>query len=56
MLSTYVDLQFADVWDVLVEVVAALQLAEGNVKRQWLVDTVEISCVSVHPSTVGISQ
>ncbi|XP_022989080.1 protein RST1 isoform X1 [Cucurbita maxima] len=45
------NLKLQDVWDVLVEVVAALQLAEGNVKRQWLVDTVEISCVSVHPST-----
>lgn len=40
----------------LVEVVAALQYAaEGSVKRQWLVDAVEISCVSSYPSTVGIS-
>lgn len=37
----------------LVEVVAALQHAEGSVKRQWLVDAVEISCVSSYPSTVG---
>lgn len=44
---------FAGVWDVLVEVVAALQHAEGSVKRQWLVDAVEISCVSSYPSTVG---
>ncbi|XP_038703770.1 protein RST1 isoform X2 [Tripterygium wilfordii] len=38
-------------WDVLVEIVAALQLAEGSVKRQWLVDVVEISCVSSYPTT-----
>ncbi|KAA8530205.1 hypothetical protein F0562_004914 [Nyssa sinensis] len=39
-------------WDVLVEVVAALQHVEGSVKRQWLVDAVEISCVTNYPSTV----
>ncbi|OIW08937.1 hypothetical protein TanjilG_05913 [Lupinus angustifolius] len=38
-------------WDVLVEVVAALHHAEGSVKRQWLIDAVEISCVSAVPST-----
>lgn len=37
----------------LVEVVAALQHAEESVKRQWVVDAVEISCVSSYPSTVG---
>ena len=44
---------FAGVWDVLIEVVAALQHAEGSVRRQWVVDAVEISCVSSYPSTVG---
>lgn len=39
------------IWDVLIEVVAALQQAEGSIKRQWLIDAVEISCVSSHPST-----
>ncbi|XP_059670118.1 protein RST1 [Cornus florida] len=39
------------IWDVLVEVVAALQHAEGSVKRQWLLDAVEISCVTKYPST-----
>ncbi|CAN1347180.1 Protein RST1 [Linum perenne] len=39
------------VWNVLVEVVAALQRGEGSTKRQWLIDAVEISCVSTHPST-----
>uniref|UniRef100_F6HUW7 Protein RST1 n=1 Tax=Vitis vinifera TaxID=29760 RepID=F6HUW7_VITVI len=39
------------IWDVLIEVVAALQHAEGIVKRQWLVDTVEISCITNYPST-----
>lgn len=36
----------------LVEVVSALQHADEIVKRQWLVDIVEISCVSRYPSTV----
>ncbi|XP_044502428.1 protein RST1 isoform X3 [Mangifera indica] len=39
------------VWHVLVEVVSALQHADEIVKRQWLVDIVEISCVSRYPST-----
>ncbi|XP_062010189.1 protein RST1 isoform X1 [Rosa rugosa] len=39
------------IWDVLVEVVAALQHAEGSIKRQWLIDAAEISCVSSYPST-----
>ncbi|KAK1568532.1 hypothetical protein Q3G72_025587 [Acer saccharum] len=39
------------IWDVLVEVVAALQQADTSVKRQWLIDAVEISCVSCYPST-----
>ncbi|XP_022750555.1 protein RST1 isoform X7 [Durio zibethinus] len=38
-------------WGVLLEVVATLQHSEGNVKRQWLVDAVEISCVSSYPTT-----
>ncbi|XP_012483835.1 protein RST1 [Gossypium raimondii] len=38
-------------WGVLLEVVATLQHVEGSVKRQWLVDAIEISCVSSYPST-----
>ncbi|XP_057447420.1 protein RST1 isoform X2 [Lotus japonicus] len=38
-------------WDVLFEVVAALHPAETTVKRQWLIDALEISCVSSFPST-----
>ncbi|KAI4306669.1 hypothetical protein L6164_029927 [Bauhinia variegata] len=38
-------------WDVLVDVVVALYHAEGIVKRQWLVDALEISCVTAYPST-----
>ncbi|CAB4275262.1 unnamed protein product [Prunus armeniaca] len=30
-------------WDALVDVVAALQHADGSVKRQWLVDAVELA-------------
>ncbi|KAG2261355.1 hypothetical protein Bca52824_068434 [Brassica carinata] len=40
----------SDIWDVHVEIVAALYHAEGGIKRQWLVDAVEISCVSSYPS------
>ncbi|CAI9283307.1 unnamed protein product [Lactuca saligna] len=39
------------IWDVLMEVVMALQHAEGSVKRQWLVDAAEISCVTDYPIT-----
>ncbi|XP_057947860.1 protein RST1 isoform X1 [Malania oleifera] len=39
------------IWDAHVEVVAALQHAEGSVKRHWLVDAVEISCITNYPST-----
>ncbi|XP_057481675.1 protein RST1 isoform X1 [Actinidia eriantha] len=39
------------IWDVLIEVVAALQHFEGSIKRQWLLDVVEISCVTSYPST-----
>ncbi|KAL1356400.1 hypothetical protein HN51_008419 [Arachis hypogaea] len=38
-------------WDVLVEIAAALQHADRSIKRQWLIDTVEISCISSFPST-----
>ncbi|XP_020225772.1 protein RST1 [Cajanus cajan] len=38
-------------WDILFEVVAALYHAEGSIKKQWLIDAVEISCVSRFPST-----
>ncbi|XP_076925841.1 protein RST1-like [Bidens hawaiensis] len=39
------------IWDILVEVVMALQHAEGSVKRQWLVAAAEISCVTSYPTT-----
>ncbi|XP_074292978.1 protein RST1-like isoform X1 [Silene latifolia] len=39
-----------DMWDVLVEVVAALQNTEGA-RRQWLIDILEISCITKYPST-----
>ncbi|KAK3033054.1 hypothetical protein RJ639_035680 [Escallonia herrerae] len=39
------------IWDVLVDVASTLRYAEGSAKRQWLVDTVEISCVTSYPST-----
>lgn len=47
------NLVFAGLWSVLSEVVAALQHAEISIRRQWLIDAVEISCVSSFPSTVG---
>ncbi|XP_058188186.1 protein RST1 isoform X3 [Rhododendron vialii] len=39
------------IWDVLVDIVSALQHVEGRIKRQWLLDAVEISCVTCYPST-----
>ncbi|KAL2335728.1 hypothetical protein Fmac_016941 [Flemingia macrophylla] len=38
-------------WYILFEVVAALYHTEGSVKKQWLIDAVEISCVSRFPSS-----
>lgn len=46
-------LTFSGTWDLLIEVVAALQNVEGGVRRQWLIDAVAISCVATYPSTVG---
>ncbi|MCL7043378.1 hypothetical protein MKW94_013584 [Papaver nudicaule] len=43
--------ELVDVWDVLVEVVAALQRADGSTQRKWLVDAMEISCMTSNPST-----
>lgn len=34
-----------------VEVVAALQTADGSVKRQWLINVLEMSCMTKYPST-----
>nr|XP_043615297.1 protein RST1 [Erigeron canadensis] len=39
------------IWEVLVEVVMALQHVEGSIKRPWLVDAAEISCVTSYPTT-----
>ncbi|KAK9734980.1 hypothetical protein RND81_04G175300 [Saponaria officinalis] len=39
-----------DTWDVLIEVVAALQTTEGT-RSQWLIDILEISCITKFPST-----
>ncbi|KAL1831410.1 hypothetical protein ACET3Z_001061 [Daucus carota] len=40
-----------DIWEVLVEVAATLQNADGSIKRQWVLDAAEISCVTRHPLT-----
>ncbi|KAK6928380.1 Focadhesin/RST, DUF3730 [Dillenia turbinata] len=39
------------IWHVLVEVISALQHADGNVKRRWLMAAVEICCMTKYPST-----
>ncbi|MQL78527.1 hypothetical protein Taro_010956 [Colocasia esculenta] len=36
---------------ILMEIVGALYGADSSTKRQWLLDSVEISCISQHPST-----
>ncbi|GAB2284260.1 hypothetical protein Dimus_018726 [Dionaea muscipula] len=51
-LKAYIlDTQPQGVWDVLVEFASAVQSAEESVKRQWLVDVLQISCVTKYPST-----
>lgn len=40
-----------DSWDILLEVADTLQHTEGSIKRQWLLDVAEISCVTRYPST-----
>ncbi|RLM92306.1 protein RST1 [Panicum miliaceum] len=39
-------------WSVLVEIAAAINSVENSIKRQWLLDALEIGCVTAHPSTV----
>lgn len=49
----YHDLSFnAGVWDILLEIVAVVHKGEGITKRQWLLDAVDISCITNYPSTV----
>ncbi|KAK8501411.1 hypothetical protein V6N12_041744 [Hibiscus sabdariffa] len=38
-------------WGVRVDVLETLKRVEASVKRQWIVDAVEINCVSSYPST-----
>ncbi|PNT70012.1 hypothetical protein BRADI_2g04280v3 [Brachypodium distachyon] len=38
-------------WNVLVEVAAAVYSADNGIKKQWLLDALDISCVTAHPST-----
>ncbi|KAJ6810324.1 protein RST1 isoform X1 [Iris pallida] len=38
-------------WNVLIDVVAAVSAAEVTLRRQWLLDALEISCIAEHPST-----
>lgn len=42
-------------WSCLLEVAAAITNEADNVKRQWLLDALEMSCMSEYPSTVSIS-
>lgn len=54
-LKAYIlDSQLDGMWDVLIEVVACLQHVDINVKRLWLIDAVEISCVTNYPSTAMV--
>lgn len=39
------------IWDALLDVVAALQQAEGSVRQQWLVDAADVSVITNYPST-----
>ncbi|KAL0331937.1 UNVERIFIED_CONTAM: protein RST1 [Sesamum calycinum] len=39
------------IWNILVEVAVTLQRSDESTRRQWLVDTAEILCVTSYPST-----
>uniref|UniRef100_J3KWR7 DUF3730 domain-containing protein n=2 Tax=Oryza brachyantha TaxID=4533 RepID=J3KWR7_ORYBR len=39
-------------WNVLVEVAVSVHYADSHIKRQWLLDALDIGCVTVYPSTV----
>uniref|UniRef100_A0A7N0TGW4 DUF3730 domain-containing protein n=1 Tax=Kalanchoe fedtschenkoi TaxID=63787 RepID=A0A7N0TGW4_KALFE len=39
-------------WDVLIEIVVALQHADSSCRREWLLDAVQMSCISRYPSMV----
>uniref|UniRef100_A0A0D9UX89 DUF3730 domain-containing protein n=1 Tax=Leersia perrieri TaxID=77586 RepID=A0A0D9UX89_9ORYZ len=39
-------------WNVLVEVATAVYSADSRMKKQWLLDALDIGCVTAHPSTV----
>ncbi|GLJ05985.1 hypothetical protein SUGI_0029950 [Cryptomeria japonica] len=41
----------SDNWRLLMEVAMALRHTTNDVKRKWLLDTIETSCVSKYPST-----
>lgn len=41
----------SDIWCLLLEVAMALQHAAFDVKRQWLLDTIETGCITKYPST-----
>ncbi|CAI9111482.1 OLC1v1011710C1 [Oldenlandia corymbosa var. corymbosa] len=47
----FLNLRSEVMWNVLTEVAAALQHAEENVKVEWLLETLQISCVTSYPST-----
>ncbi|KAI3474914.1 hypothetical protein Pfo_030225 [Paulownia fortunei] len=51
-LKAYIlDINSEVIWNILVEVAVTLQHTEESVRRQWLVDTAEILCVTSYPST-----
>ncbi|VFQ73532.1 unnamed protein product [Cuscuta campestris] len=39
------------IWDALLGIIETLQYIDGSAKRQWLVNAMQISCVSRFPST-----
>ncbi|XP_048498933.1 protein RST1 isoform X3 [Beta vulgaris subsp. vulgaris] len=49
--GVFTQLWLSGLWELFVEVTAVLQTAEGSLKRQWLIDVLEIGCITKHPST-----
>ncbi|KAL3624271.1 hypothetical protein CASFOL_033087 [Castilleja foliolosa] len=45
------DINSEVIWDILVELCATLQQSDASMRRQWLVDSAEVLCVTSYPST-----
>ncbi|XP_057515701.1 protein RST1 isoform X2 [Amaranthus tricolor] len=49
--SCMLNTQSQGMWELFVELMAVLKASKGSIRRQWLIDVLEISCITKHPST-----